>query len=97
MLGLGVLNQGHDRNDYNMFNVYASTGLLVLFFLATKKPIPKTSLDLSVEQADSKNEEVKEEFVRRAEVSKRRKPPLERGISRNKSDPKLLPVANVKF
>ena len=30
------------------------------------------------------------------EVPKRR-PPLQRGISRNKSDPKLLPVINIAF
>ena len=58
----------------------------------TEKQNPKDVCNNSGHDNDNKDNNV---FLKVTQSNKRRRPPLERGISRNNSDTNLLPVANV--
>ena len=63
-------------------------------FLATQQSFPKQSCDLATDLCGIQDEDSHGHSILTAS-EKPERPPLKRGISRNKSDPKILPVANV--
>ena len=61
--------------------------------LCEDTPFPNISCGVLVDNCRIQDEE-SETCSKQSEAQKQQKPPLKRGISRIKSDPKILPVAN---